>query len=87
MLFADIFNKRVYEGKDGYLLIKFSVPLNILSGLYERLSKVDVPKIESLPVEEKTKYWNISKQYYESEVDAIKGSKAAYILSLITNSN
>ncbi len=74
------------EGKDGYLLIKFAVPLSILSGLYERLKSIDVPPIETLPIEEKERYWGIAKKYYQSESEAIKASKAAYILSLITNS-
>ncbi len=87
ILFSDIFNKRVDEGSDGYLIVKFSVPLSILCGLYERLSKIDVPTIETLPVDEKERFWNIGKQYYETESEAIKGSKAAYMLSLITNSN
>lgn len=87
MLFADIFNERTEKGKDGYLIIKFSVPLSILSGLYERLSKVDVPPIETLPIDEKKKYWSIAKQFYESESQAIIASKAAYMISLITNTN
>ena len=74
------------EGKDGYLIIKFVVPLSILSGLYERLKSIDVPPIETLTVEEKKKYWEIAKKYYESEQEAIKASKASYMLSLITNS-
>jgi hypothetical protein len=85
ILFSDIFNQRVDEGKDGYFIIKFCVPLKVLCSVYERLKNVDVPPIESLPVEQKTKYWNIGKKYYESQENAILASKAAYIISLITN--
>lgn len=85
ILIADIFNKRVNEGKDGFMIIKLAVPLILLSELYERLSKVDVPPIETLSENEKLKYWNIAKQYYQTEIEAVKGSKAAYMISLITN--
>lgn len=87
ILLADIFIKRVDEGKDGYFILKFSVPLSILSSLYERLKSNDVPPIETLPNEQKEVFWNIGKKFYETEIDAIKASKSAYILSLITNSN
>lgn len=87
ILLADIFNKRVEDGKDGFLIIKSSVAVKVLSSLYERLILVDVPCIQSLTKEEKEKYWDISKQFYDIEADAIKGSKAAYIIALITNSN
>lgn len=74
------------DGGDGYILISLSVPMNSLFGLYERLIKVDVPPIETLPEEEKLKYWNLAKKYHSSEEKAIQASKAAYMLSLITNS-
>lgn len=87
ILLADIFNKRVKENKDGFLIIKSSVAVKVLCSLYERLILVDVPCIESLTKEEKEKYWEIGKQFYELENDAIKASKATYMVALITNTN
>ena len=87
ILLADIFNKRVNDGKDGFLLIKFSVPVRALNELYERLKTIDVPPIETLSEDQKLIYWNIAKTYHKEELKAINGSKAAYILALITNSN
>ena len=86
MWLVDLFYKTEKEGKDGYILIKFSVPMDCLWKLYEKLIKVDVPPIETIPTEEKLKYWTIAKKYHESEEQAIKASKAAYVLTLITNS-
>jgi hypothetical protein len=83
---VDLFFKIEKEGKDGFILIKFSVPLGCLWKLYERLISVDVPPIESIPLEQKEKYWNIAKRFYTDQEQAIRGSKAAYMLSLITNS-
>lgn len=86
LLFVDQYEKLLSEGKDGYLIIKFSVPLKLLSELYERLCIVDVQPIETIPEEEKLRYWNISKRFHTEQTTAVKGSKAAYILTLITNS-
>jgi len=82
---SDEFIKRMDEGKDGYSIISLSVPCKLLYELYERLSKIDVPPIESLPVEEKLKYFSIAKRFYETEIDLIKSSKAAYMVSIICN--
>lgn len=87
LIFIDMFNKRVEEGKDGFFIVKFSVPLKLLSSLYERLILSDVIPIEELPLPEKNKYWELAKTYYETEPEAIKASKSCYILSLITNSD
>jgi hypothetical protein len=83
---SDLFFKMEKEGKDGFLLLKFSVPLGCLWKLYERLILVDVQPIETIPLEQKEKYWNIAKRFHTDEEQAIKASKAAYMLSLITNS-
>ncbi len=85
ILLTDIFFKLEKEGKDAYLIIGLTVPCKILYELYERLSLVDVPVIESLGVNEKQRYWEISKKYFNTEPECIIGSKAAYILSLIVN--
>lgn len=86
ILLTDIFFGLTKHGKDGFMIIKFTVPLKVLSELYERLCKADVPPIETIPAEEKERYWSMAKTYYQTEEDAIKASKAAYILSLITSS-
>jgi len=85
LLLSDIFFKMQSEGKDEYLMLKFSVPCNALYKLYNKLVQVDVPPIESINNDEKSKYWDIAKRYYTDKESAIKGSKAAYILSLITS--
>jgi len=85
MFLVDMYFKREKDGKDPYLMIKFTVPLNALYKLYNKLSQVDVPPIESLSSEEKTKYWLIAKRYHEDKSSAILASKASYILNLLTN--
>lgn len=85
MFLVDMYFKREKDGKDPFLIIKFTVPLNALYKLYNKLSKVDVPPIESLSTEEKTKYWEIAKRYHEDKSSAILASKASYILNLLTN--
>lgn len=84
IMFVDMFYDLEKKGKDGFILVKLSVPMKILYELYERLIKVDVPAIETLSIEEKNKYWNMAKKYHTDEKQAIKASKAAYILQLIT---
>jgi len=85
MFITDMFFQREKDGKDAFLILKSSVALNALWKLYEKLVQVDVPPIESLSTEEKTKYWNIAKKYYDDKESAIIASKSSYILSLITN--
>lgn len=85
MLLVDIFFKRQKDNQDEYLLIKFSVPCKVLINLYEKLILVDVMPIDSISVIEKQKYWEIAKRYYTTKEDAVKASKAAYILTLITS--
>lgn len=79
--------QREKDGLDAYLMIKFNAPLNALSNLYERLIKVDVPPIETIPETEKLIHWNIAKKYHEEKRLAIKASKSAYIIDLITSNN
>ena len=86
MALTEMFFKREKDNKDAYLMIKSNVVLNIFYKLYNKLTLLDVPPIESLTSEEKTKYWDIAKRYYSDKDKAIKASKAAYILTLITNS-
>jgi len=85
MFLTDMFFQREKDGKDAFLILKSSVALNALWNLYEKLVQVDVPPIQSLTTEEKNKYWNIAKKYYEDKNLAIIASKSSYILSLITN--
>lgn len=85
ILFVDLFYKLEKDGKDGYIMLKLSVPLKLLYNLYEKLILVDVPAIEKIPLDEKEVFWNKEKEFYTDELTAIKASKAAYVLSLITN--
>lgn len=59
VMLVEIFTKLEEDGKDKFMLLKLDVPLNSLHRLYERLSKVDVPPIETLTDLKKTYYWNI----------------------------
>lgn len=82
----EMFFDREKNGKDPYLMIKFSIPLNAFYKLYMKLIHVDMQPIEMLPETEKIKYWNLAKKYYEDKELAIKASKSIYLLNLITNS-
>lgn len=82
---TDIFFQRQKDNQDEYLIIKFSVPCKVLSNLYEKLILVDVIPIDSIPVIEKQRYWDIAKKYYTDKNQAIEASKATYILTLITS--
>ena len=85
LLLSDIFFKMQSEGKDEYLMLKFSVPCNALYKLYNKLVQVDVAPIEAITDQAKEKFWNIAKKYYTDKESAIMASKAAYILHLITS--
>lgn len=87
VLFAEIFTGLQDKGSNGYVIIKSGVAMKILWNLYERLSLIDVPTIDGLPLKQKEKYWNIGKEFYELQEDRIKASKAAYMISLITNTD
>ncbi len=81
MLFND-FNEK---GSDGFCIIKCAVPCKLLNELYLTFVKDGIPTIQSLPKEQKTKYWNIAKRFYQTEPEAIKASVAAYVLELLTS--
>lgn len=85
MYTIDLFLQRQKDGKDEYLILRSTVLLNTLWKLYEKLSVVDVPKIESLTRDEKLMYWEIAKRYQTDHELIIKASKASYIISLIAN--
>ncbi len=87
VLLCSIYSRLLDEGKDGYIVIKSTVAVKALFRLYEKLSLIDVPTIETLPLEAKTKYWEIAKQTYTELEFAKKASKAAYMISLITNTD
>lgn len=88
IMYADYFNKLNEEGKDGYILLKSTVCIILLCELYKKFtSQTEEPitSLEDLPLDKKTKYWNIAKKYYTEIPDRIKASKCAYTLSLITS--
>lgn len=84
VLLVDLFYKLESEGKDGYLMLKLSVPLKVLSQLYEKLICVDVMPIEMIPEDEKLIYWNKAKEFYSDQSQAVRASKGCYILKLLT---
>lgn len=85
-LWVEIFYKLQSEGKDSYLMLCSTVLVKVLYERYLQFLKEDIPPIESLTPELKTKYWNAAKKYYQTEPEAIKASKACYVLDLITSS-
>lgn len=86
IIYADTFLKLQEEGKDCWCILNLSVPLRLLNELYIRFTTKDgIEPLEKLPLETKTKYWNISKKFYTDTTQRIKASKAAYVLSLITS--
>jgi len=87
LFIIEIFTKREEDGKDQFLILKSSVILKKLWKLYERLTKVDVPPIETLLTDEKLEIFNLAKKYYSDQENLVKASKSIYILKLITNTN
>ena len=85
VLMSDIFYNLEEKGGDGYLILKFSVPMHQLYLLYQKLEVSEIPPIETIDETLKLKYWNIAKTFYEDESTAVKASKAAYVLALITS--
>lgn len=85
LFFVELFNKEQDKGHNGFILLKSGIFLNVFLCLYEKLILVDVMPIDSIPQEEKLKYWNIAKQYYNDKETAVKASKVAYMISLIVN--
>lgn len=84
LFFVELFNKEQSKGHDGFILLKSGIFLNVFIALYDKLILVDVMPIDSIPQEEKIKYWNIAKGYYQDKETAVKASKAAYLISLLT---
>ena len=82
--FVKLFTQIEYKKKNGFIILKSGLCINVCCSTYEKLILVDVMPIDSIPQEEKIKYWNIAKEYYPEKQDAIKASKAAYIISLLT---
>lgn len=82
--FGDYFNEIKENGGDCWCIINCAVAVSLLNELYIRFIKDGITPIESLTQEEKVKYWGIGKKYYPDQKQAVMGSKAAYVLSLIT---
>ena len=85
LFFVELFNKEQSKGHDGFILLKSGIFLSVFIALYEKLILVDVMPIDSIPQNEKLKYWNIAKEYYTDKETAVKASKAAYMICLISN--
>lgn len=87
--YTENFYKKKDAGDDEWDCLKGKVAISILTSLYFRFTNEEIPfeKIEELPIEKKLFYWNIAKRYYSTQEDAIKATKAAYILSLITSND
>ena len=85
MFFVELFNKEKQKSKDGFILLKSGIFISCFLMLYEKLILVDVMPIDSIPQNEKLKYWNIAKEYYTDKETAVKASKAAYMICLISN--
>lgn len=82
----ETFDEYEKKQKDGHILLTSSVCLKTLVNLYERAildNDEFIRPIESLTIEEKTKFWDIGKKYYTAQGQAIKAAKSAYILSLL----
>ena len=84
ILLNNLHNDLKDGGSDGYLLLKFTLPLNQLLRLYEKMEASEIPPIEMLTDEQKQKYWKIARGFYDDKETAIKASKAAYMLDLIS---
>lgn len=79
----ELFNKEQSKGHDGFILLKSGIFLSVFITLYEKLILVDVMPIDSIPHDEKLRYWNIAKQHYSDKETAVKASKAAYMINLL----
>jgi len=85
VLLNDMFNKIQDSHGDGYIILKFSIPLNQLYKLYTRMEVKEIMPIEMIEETEKKRHWEIAKKFYTDKEEAIIASKASYMLSLITN--
>ena len=82
---ADTHNRLKEIGMDEWCICNCSVPVKILNELYDKFMADGIAPIESISNEEKMKYWNIGKKYHPDQPSAIRASKAAYVLALITS--
>jgi len=85
--YANKFIELQEQGKDGYLLLSSTVCVQLLSDLYKNFLKDGVIPIESITQDKKEKYWQLAKKYWQTELEAIKASKAAYVLALISSTH
>lgn len=86
ILFANSFLEAEQKEKNsGYYLINLIVPMRLLFELYNKFMNDGITPIENIPTEQKQKYFNISRKYYNDLKDQIKASKAAYTLDLLTS--
>lgn len=88
LYYATSFNKAIEVGKDPYYLLSSTVLIILLSELYRKFIRDGIPTLESLPKEQKEKFWIKAKRYCTEEnknKDRIKASQAAYVLTLITS--
>lgn len=84
LFFVELFKKEQEKGHDGFVLLKSGIFISCLWNLYEKLILVDVMPIDSIPQDEKLKYWNIANLHYADKQTAIKASKTAYLITLLT---
>lgn len=80
----DLFFSLQADGKDEWCIVSFDVPLKLLTGMYKNALLEGYDEIEKLPLDKKTKYWDIACKYYHTTEERIKAAKAAYALGLIT---
>lgn len=84
MFFVKLFTQIEDKNQNGFIILKSDLCLKVFCYTYEKLILVDVMPINSILQEEKIKYWNIAKEYYNDKETAVKASKAAYLISLLT---
>lgn len=83
MFFVKLFIQMEGKKQNGFLILKSDLCLKVFCHTYEKLILVDMMPIDSIPQNEKLKYWNIAKLHYTDKQEAIKASKAAYLISLL----
>lgn len=81
-----LYTEKVYKnGEEGLNVIFSSVSVAVLNGIYNIIVKDGVMPIEGLTIENKKKYFNIAKKYYNTIPEQVRATKAAYALALITS--
>ena len=81
--YVDYFND---ENNNGFLLLKSSVCLNVLSYLHSKFIRDnEAVELKDLPQDKKEKYWELAKQYYSETDKRTQASKTCYVLELITS--